>query len=214
MMPDIHSGEPHKPLWQGADALVLASKSLTRLSLLAAAGLPVETVDVEVDERGIEEQLVADGASPAKVALELASAKALAGSALRPGRLVIGADQTLALGYESFHKPADREAAAAQLRRLAGHTHALHSGVAVALDGEIVFRVVESALLTMRVLSEPALAAYLAEAGPAVSSSVGGYQLEGLGIHLFEKVEGNHMVILGLPLIPLLGFLRGRGVLL
>ncbi|MBS7543612.1 Maf family protein [Ancylobacter oerskovii] len=201
-------------LWQGTDALVLASKSIARLSLLAAAGLPVETVGIEVDERGIEARLLQEGASPARIAVELSMAKALAGSALRPGRLVIGADQTLALGDERFHKPADLEAAAQQLRRLAGHTHALHSGVAVALDGAIVFRTAESALLSMRELSDRALAAYLAEAGPSVSSSVGGYQLEGLGIHLFEKVAGNHMVILGLPLIPLLAFLRDRGDLL
>ncbi|GLK83507.1 Maf family protein [Ancylobacter defluvii] len=201
-------------LWQGKDALVLASKSIARLSLLAAAGLPVETVSIEVDERGIEARLLKEGASPAKIALELSIAKALAGSARHPGRLVIGADQTLALGDERFHKPANLEAAAQQLRRLAGHTHALHSGIAVALDGEIVFRAVESALLSMRELSERSLAAYLAEAGPTVSSSVGGYQLEGLGIHLFEKVAGNHMVILGLPLIQLLAFLRERGDLL
>ena len=201
-------------LWRSPDALVLASKSIARLSLLAAAGLPVETVGVVVDERGIEERLVREGASPAKVAQELAIAKALDGSMQRPGRLVIGADQTLALGYEQFHKPTDMAAAAEQLRRLAGHTHALHSGIAVALDGVVVFRAVESALLSMRELSEEALAAYLAEAGPTVMSSVGGYQLEGLGIHLFEKVEGNHMVILGLPLIALLAFLRSRGDLL
>nr|WP_312893138.1 Maf family protein [Ancylobacter sonchi] len=207
-MRDTHS------LWQASDALVLASKSIARLSLLAAAGLPVETVSIEVDERGIEDRLLREGASPAKIAVELSIAKALAGSALRPGRLVIGADQTLALGDERFHKPVDLAAAAEQLRRLAGHTHALHSGIAVALNGEVVFRTVESALLSMRELSEAALTAYLAEAGPSVSSSVGGYQLEGLGIHLFEKVTGNHMVILGLPLIPLLAFLRARGDLL
>lgn len=212
-MPDSDMPNPNS-LWQRADALVLASKSIARLSLLAAAGLPVETVSVDVDERGIEAKLVEEGASPARVAQELAIAKARAGSRQHPGRLVIGADQTLALGYEHFHKPADMATAAAQLRRLAGHTHALHSGIAVVLNGEVVFRAVESALLSMRPLGEAALAAYLAEAGPAVMSSVGGYQLEGLGIHLFDKVEGNHMVILGLPLIPLLAFLRDRGDLL
>ncbi|MCB4767340.1 Maf family protein [Ancylobacter sp. Lp-2] len=212
-MPERDVRDTHS-LWQANDALVLASKSIARLSLLAAAGLPVETVSIEVDERGIEDRLLREGASPAKIAVELSIAKALAGSALRPGRLVIGADQTLALGDERFHKPVDLVAAAEQLRRLAGHTHALHSGIAVALNGEVVFRTVESALLSMRELSEAALAAYLAEAGPSVSSSVGGYQLEGLGIHLFEKVTGNHMVILGLPLIPLLAFLRARGDLL
>lgn len=202
------------PLWRSSQGLVLASKSLTRLALLAAAGLPVETVNVEVDERGLDAELVATGASPATVALELSRAKALAGSHQRPGRLVLGADQTLALGDERFHKPGDMKAAETQLRRLSGLTHALHSGAAVAVDGEIVFQTVESAQLTMRALSEAALGAYLAGAGASLSNSVGGYQLEGLGVHLFRKVEGDHTVILGLPLLPLLAFLRSRGDLL
>lgn len=202
------------PLWRSSDALVLASKSVTRLALLASAGIPVETVSIGVDERELDAELVRNGASPATVALELARAKALAGSAARPGRLVIGADQTLALGDERFHKPVDLAAAQAQLRRLSGHTHELHSAIALALNGEILFQTVESAHLTMRALSEAALNAYLAGAGSGVSNSVGGYQLEGLGVHLFRKVEGDHSVILGMPLLPLLAFLRGRGDLL
>lgn len=202
------------PLWRGKAPLVLASKSAARRALLEAALLPFEVVSVEVDERALEAEAVASGAGPSEVAAALARAKALAGSAHHPDRLVIGADQTLALGDQAFHKPADLAAARAQIARLAGRTHALHSAVVVARDGKILFETVESAYLTMRALDEAALDAYLAAAGEAVRSSVGGYQLEGLGIYLFERVEGDHSVILGLPLLPLLAFLRRLGVLL
>lgn len=202
------------PLWRGASPLVLASKSAARRALLEAAGLPVEIRAVSVDERGLEAQAVAASASPQDVAQRLAMAKALAGSASLSGRLVIGADQTLALGTEAFHKAPDMTSARQQLQRLAGHTHALHSAVAAALDGSILFTAVASAHLTMRPLDETQLDAYLAAAGEAVLASVGGYQLEGLGIHLFERIEGEHSVILGLPLLPLLAFLRERGDLL
>lgn len=201
-------------LWRGSDSLVLASKSAARRALLAAAGLPHEAFTVAVDERALEEEAVRAGAGPVQVAGRLARAKALAGSAFLPGRLVIGADQTLALGDEAFHKAPDRAAARRQLARLAGHTHSLHSAVAVARDGEVLFETVQSAHLTMRALDDATLDAYLAAAGDAVLSSVGGYQLEGLGIHLFERIEGDHSVILGLPLLLLLAFLRSRGDLL
>ena len=201
-------------LWRGTAPLLLASKSAARRALLEAARLPFAVVSAEVDERAIEARAVEGGAVPPAVARELARAKALAGSAAQPGRLVIGADQTLALGTEAFHKPADRAAAKAQIARLAGRTHALHSAVAVARDGEVLWATVESAHLTMRPLDDAALEAYLNAAGEAVLSSVGGYQLEGLGIHLFARVEGDHSVILGLPLLPLLGFLRSEGLLL
>ncbi|GLK73312.1 Maf family protein [Ancylobacter dichloromethanicus] len=201
-------------LWQGPAPLVLASKSAARRALMGAARLPFEVASVDVDERAIELRAAAEGAGPPMVALILARAKALAASAERAGRLVIGADQTLALGDEPFHKPADLAAARHQIARLAGRTHALHAAVAVARDGEVLFETVETAHLTMRPLDDAALDAYLAAAGEAVRASVGGYQLEGLGIHLFERVEGDHSVILGLPLLPLLGFLRSRGLLL
>lgn len=202
------------PLWLADAPLVLASKSAARRALLDAARIPVEAVSVEVDERALEAQAARRGAGPATVALELARAKALAGCAQSPGRLVIGADQTLALGDEAFHKPSDRAAARAQIARLAGRRHSLHAALVVALDGAILFETAQSAHLTMRPLDDVALDAYLTAAGDAVLSSVGGYQLEGLGIHLFEAVEGHHAVILGLPLLPLLGFLREHGVLL
>lgn len=201
-------------LWQGTAPLVLASKSAARRALLAAAALPHEAISVEVDERALEADAARAGAGPATVAARLARAKALAGSAAAPGRLVIGADQTLALGDEAFHKAPDMAAARRQLARLAGTTHSLHSAIVMASDGEVLFEMVQSAHLTMRTLSDAALDAYLDAAGEAVLSSVGGYQLEGLGIHLFERIEGDHSVILGLPLLPLLAFLRSRGDLL
>ena len=202
------------PLWLADAPLVLTSKSASRRALLEAARIPVETVSVEVDERALEAQAARRGAGPVAVAMELARAKALAGSAKAPGRLIIGADQTLALEDEAFHKPANRAAARAQLMRLAGNRHALHSALAVSMDGEILFATVQSAHLTMRPLDGLIIDAYLDAAGEAVLSSVGGYQLEGVGIHLFETVEGDHAVILGLPLLPLLGFLRDHGALL
>ncbi|TSJ64206.1 septum formation inhibitor Maf [Starkeya sp. 3C] len=201
-------------LWRGSEPLVLASKSVARRALLEAARLPFEAVGVDVDERTLESEAAGRGLGPAQIASVLARAKALAGSAAHPGRLVIGADQTLALGDEAFHKPADMAAARMQIARLAGRTHALHSAIAVTHDGTVLFETVESAHLAMRPLDGASLDAYLAAAGPAVLSSVGGYQLEGLGIHLFERVEGDHSVILGMPLLPLLAFLRRQGVLL
>ena len=210
-MADLHGDNP---LWRGGAPLVLASKSAARRALLEVARLPYEAISVEVDERALEAAEVEKGADPAAVAAVLARAKALAGSAVRSGRLVIGADQTLALGSEAFHKPADRAAARLQLERLSGGTHALHSALALVRDGEVLFETVDSAYLSMRGLSAPALDAYLAAAGDSVLGSVGGYQLEGLGIHLFERVAGDHSVILGLPLLPLLSFLRHRGDLL
>lgn len=208
------SGEWTNPLWQGSAPLVLASKSASRRALLEAARIPVETISIDVDERALEADAVARGAGPAAIALELARAKAMAGSLKVPGRLVVGADQTLALGDARFHKPENRAAARSQITSLAGRRHSLHSAVAVAQDGAILFETVQSAHLTMRALDDAALDAYLDASGDAVLSSVGGYQLEGVGIHLFDTVEGEHAVILGLPLLPLLGFLRAHGVLL
>jgi septum formation protein len=131
----------------------------------------------------------------------------------RPGRFVVGADQTLVLGKDLFSKPADRTQAAAQLCMLAGRSHELHSAVAVARDGEISFEAVSKASMTMRQLNHAEIEAYLTEAGEAVTSSVGSYQLEGIGVHLFERIEGDHFTILGLPLLQLLAFLRSQRLL-
>ncbi len=152
-------------------------------------------------------------ASAEAVAAHLAEAKALAVAKLRPHRLVLGADQVLALGNEIFTKPQDLAAAQAQLTKLSGRTHALHSALCVARGEKVLFATVATARLTCRVLSADFIARYLSAAGTAVLGSVGAYQLEGLGVHLFEKIEGDHATILGLPLLPLLAFLRQEGSL-
>ena len=174
--------------------------------LLANAGFEFEVITADIDERRI--QTDSKLSNPREVALLLAREKATAVSAHRAGSYVIGADQTLALGNRLFNKPAGRAEALAQLRDLAGTSHELNSAVAVAHDGKIVFEDVSVARMTMRQMSEAELSAYLDAAGDAVTTSVGGYQLEGLGIHLFERIEGDHFTILGLPLLPLLAFLR------
>lgn len=200
-----------KILWRGEQPLVLASKSATRLSLLVHAGMPVETVSADVNERALQAE--AQDLDPSRVAAMLARAKAVAGAVAAPGRIVLGADQTLALGSENFHKPRTVEAARAQLETLCGRTHALHSAAAVVIDGELVFETVASAYLTMRPLSQDMLDTYLAAAGQRVLTSVGAYQLESVGVHLFTKVEGDHFTILGLPLLQLLPFFRAQGML-
>lgn len=200
-----------KTLWRGEQPLVLASKSATRLTLLVHAGMPVETVSTDVNERTLQAE--AGDMDPSRVALMLARAKAAAGAVAAPGRIVLGADQTLALGADIFHKPQTVDAARAQLETLSGKTHALHSAVAVVMDGEIVFETVASAFLTMRPLTQDMLDTYLASAGQRVLTSVGAYQLESVGVHLFSKVEGDHFTILGLPLLQLLPFFRSQGML-
>lgn len=179
--------------------------------LLANAGIPFEAVPADIDERGV--QANAGLSAPGEIAGLLAREKALLVSSKYPGRHVIGADQTLALGTRLFSKPAGRAQAAEQLRALAGNTHELHSAVAVARDGKIVFCDVSIARMTMRRLDESEIEAYLDQAGGAVTTSVGAYQLEGLGVHLFERIDGDHFTILGLPLLPLLAFLRGERLL-
>jgi len=193
-------------LWLTPQPLVLASRSDVRGKILAAAGLRVEIRPSQVDERAAEARAgIADAAA---VARHLARAKADAVAASLPGRLVLGADQTLARGNTRFSKPVDRAGAAEQLRALRGRTHELHSALALVRDGTELFACVDTARLKMRDFSDRFLDEYLDIAGPAAMSSVGGYQLEGIGIQLFERVEGDYFTILGLPLLPLLGFLR------
>jgi septum formation protein len=198
-------------LWRGKHPLVLASQSLTRQALLANAGIDFEAVAAEIDERAAQH---ASGLlAPGDIAALLAREKALSVSSRQPGKYVIGADQTLAQGERLFGKPAGRPQAAEQLRALAGRSHELHSAVAVARDGKILFEAVAVAGMTMRRLGEAEIEVYLDQAGEAVTSSVGAYQLEGLGVHLFERIEGDHFTILGLPLLPLLAFLRSERLL-
>ena len=190
--------------WRG-EPLILASNSEVRRRLLEAAAIPVTVDPADIDERAIEARN--EGLGPGDAALLLAREKALA-TARRRSEIVLGADQTLALGERRFSKPANRAAAREQLKALASQTHALHSAAAVARDGKIVFEAVSTARLSMRPLTDEFLDAYLASAGERVTKSVGGYQLEGLGVHLFDKIHGDHFTVLGLPLLKLLAYFR------
>lgn len=197
------------PLWIVQQPLVLASKSDIRGKILAAAGLRFGIRPAQIDERAVEAQSDAKDAYAA--ARLLARAKAMAVAAQMPGHIVLGADQTLARGNVRMTKPVNREDAASQLRTLRGRTHELHSGIAAVRDGEVLFELVDTARLTMRNFSDRFLDDYLDMTGDAAMTSVGAYQLEGIGIHLFERVEGDYFTILGLPLLPLLKFLRDNG---
>ena len=194
------------PLWLSPQPLVLASKSEVRGKMLAAAGLRIEIRPAPIDERVAEAK--AGTTDAAAIARYLARAKADAVTPDVPGYLVLGADQTLARGSARFSKPGDRAEALEQLRSLRGRTHELHSALALVRDGTLVFDCVDSARLTMRNVSDRFLEDYLDMAGDTAFASVGGYQLEGIGIHLFERVEGDYFTILGLPLLLLLSFLR------
>jgi septum formation protein len=198
-------------IWLGKDPLLLASQSRARQMLLANAGVAFEAIPADIDERSVQKD--SGLSAPGEIAKLLAREKASWVSQRNPGRYVVGADQTLALGNRLFSKPAGRVAAAEQLRLLAGKRHELHSAFAVACDGKILSADVSIAGMTMRRLSESEIEAYLEQAGDAVTTSVGAYQLEGLGIHLFERIEGDHFTILGLPLLPLLAFLRSERLL-
>ncbi len=212
--------------------LILASKSAARNALLVGAGLRFESSPAQIDERGLEADVLGKGGDAREVARRLAEAKAVAVSAGRIGAVVIGADQVLALtdrpasgatplptspasgevptefGVSILHKPQDMEGAAAQLDRLAGRTHWLHSGIALARNGDVVWSAVETAALTMRAFSVDERDAVLGLEGEAVLGSVGSYRLEGPSIRLFERIEGDYFTILGLPLLPLLAALR------
>jgi nucleoside triphosphate pyrophosphatase len=198
-------------VWRGKHPLILASQSRARQALLANAGIAFEAIPADIDERAIQQ--ASSFSAPGDIAALLARQKALAVSSSQPEKLVAGADQTLALGMRLFSKPADRAQAAEQLRALAGASHELHSAVAVARDGEILFEAATVARMTMRQLGAAEIEAYLDQAGDAVTTSVGAYQLERLGVHLFERIEGDHFTILGLPLLQLLAFLRSERLL-
>jgi septum formation protein len=198
-------------LWRGKHPLVLASQSRARQMLLLNAGIDFEAVAADIDERSVQQ--ASRLTAPGEIAALLAREKALSVATRHPGKFVVGADQTLALGFRLFSKPANPAQAKEQLRELAGHSHELHSAVAVVRDDDILFESAAIARMTMRQLGEVEIEAYVAAAGEAVTSSVGAYQLEGLGVHLFERIEGDHFTILGLPLLPLLAFLRSEKLL-
>ncbi|MHA7775628.1 Maf-like protein [Roseibium sp. M-1] len=193
--------------------IVLASGSRIRADLLKNAGLSIDVDPADVDERAVEAPLLEAGFPPEDLASVLAEAKANDVSARRPGDLVIGADQILAFEGERRTKPEDMEAARRQLLAFSGKTHELHSAVVISKGGEAIWRHVSTARLTMRDLSPAFIGHYLAAAGEEVLSSVGAYQLEGLGVQLFEKIDGDYFTILGLPLLPLLGELRALKVI-
>src|SRR4051794_33243948 len=194
------------PLWLADQPLVLASKSEVRRTVLAAAEVPIEVVPADIDERGIEVQAAAAG--PGGIAALLAREKARAVAAKLPARLVLGADQTLALGTQVFSKAPDLAAARAQLKMLRGKTHELHAAIALVRDDTVLFEHCAVARLTLRDFSDEFLEAYIKVAGNALTASVGAYQMEKVGIQLFERIEGDHFTILGLPLLPLLHYLR------
>lgn len=190
------------------EKLILASGSPFRKKMLVDAGLDVEAVPAEINERAVEAPLADSGVSPEDVAAILAEAKAVEVSERRPGALVLGCDQTLSLGDEVFHKPADMEGARRHLLALSGKTHQLNSAAVLVRDGEVLWRHVGVANLTMRRLEPAFIGQHLARVGDKALSSVGAYQIEGEGIQLFEKVEGDYFTIVGLPLLPLLTELR------
>ncbi|RWB32575.1 MAG: Maf-like protein [Mesorhizobium sp.] len=196
-----------------AEKIILASGSPFRKALLVNAGVAVEAVPAEVDERALEAPLKDSGISPEDVALVLAEAKATEVSERKPGALVLGCDQTLSLGDELFHKPADMEGARRHLLALSGKTHQLNSAVVLARDGAVLWRHVGIASLTMRKLDPAFIGRHLARVGAKALSSVGAYQIEGEGIQLFERIEGDYFTIVGVPLLPALAKLRDLGAI-
>lgn len=191
--------------------LVLASTSRIRGELLTRAGLAFDSVRPEVDENELKK--TSRALSPGDLALSLAAAKAVSVANRMPEALVLGADQVLNLEGRAFDKPESPEAARRQLIDLRGRSHVLETALCCALEGKIVWRHLDQATLTMRSFSDGFLDEYLRQMGPEVTTSVGAYKLEGLGAQLFATIEGDYFTILGLPLLPLLDFLRRQGAL-
>lgn len=193
--------------------LILASQSPFRRMLMENAGLAFRAQAAEIDERAVEAELAASNPTPQQVAEVLAIEKARDVAGRNPGALVIGSDQTLSLEGRVFHKPADMAEAKAHLTVMAGRTHSLNCGIALVRDGETLWNHVSVAHLTMRPLSEAFIDRHLARVGTRVLASVGAYQLEGEGVQLFERIDGDYFTILGLPLLPLLAKLRDLGAI-
>lgn len=197
----------------GMSKFVLASGSRWRAQMLRDAGLDIETDPADIDERSVEAPLLKADLPPEDIATVLAEAKAMEVSERHPGVLVLGADQVLSLNDKIYSKPETIEQARRNLLEMRGQTHVLHSALACVRDGETIWRYVEDAPMKMRSFTPEFLGRYLAEVGDMALASVGSYQIEGPGIQLFEKVEANYFTIIGLPLLPLLAFLREQGVI-
>jgi septum formation protein len=208
-----HPADIH-PLWLGTAPLVLASASRTRLDLLTAAGIPTEVIPSSLDERSFAAPLVAKGVSARQMAVRLAVEKALSVARHLPDRFVLGADQTLACDNVMLHKPTDRQSAREQLQFLSGRVHHLYSTVALARNHVVHSSFTGSAKLSMRPLTASMIDRYLDAAGDSIYRSVGGYQLENVGIHLFKRIGGDHSTILGLPMIQTLDCLRKLNLVL
>ncbi|MFT9121098.1 MAG: Maf family nucleotide pyrophosphatase [Zymomonas mobilis subsp. pomaceae] len=194
-------------------AFVLASSSKIRATLLRSTGVSFSIKTAEVDETALKHQWQANKKDNARLALALAEAKALAVAEYCPDDLVVGCDSTvITTEGDLLSKPKDRDEAAQHLRGLAGKPHILTSAFAVIEQGRCVFHYQDQALLTMRLFSEDFLESYLDQEWPEISYCVGGYRLEGLGIQLFDKIEGDHFTIMGLPLLALLAYLRKRSI--
>lgn len=193
--------------------IILASGSPFRAKMLEDAGIAFTVEKPSIDERAVEEAVADTGLRPDDLAQILAEAKAVDVSQNHPGAFVIGCDQTLSLGEELLHKPADMEQARRRLLKLSGRTHQLNSAVVVAQDGEAIWRHVSVASLTMRELDPGFVGRHLSAVSDAALSSVGAYQIEGRGIQLFDRIEGDHFTIVGLPLLPLLAKLRELGAI-
>jgi septum formation protein len=207
--PTEHIGIIHKGIM--AQPLLLASQSSIRQALLARAGLAFEALPARIDEEALRQALEAEGASPRDMADALAEMKARKIAERRPESVVIGCDQVLEFQGQAWAKPADRVMAEVQLRQLRGGTHKLHSAVVLYHEAQPVWRHLETVRMTMRPFSDAYLQAYLSRAWPGVADSVGGYKIEEEGLRLFSRIEGDHYAILGLPLLPLLTYLGGRG---
>lgn len=193
--------------------IILASRSPFRAALLKNAGIAFTAQSADIDERAVEAPLYDSGATPEDVAQILAEAKALDVSERNPSALVIGSDQTLSLGDEIMHKADDVEAARRQLLKLSGKTHHLNSAVVLAKDAKTLWRHVSVARMTLRDLDPGFIGRYLSRVGTIALQSVGAYQVEGEGIQLFEKIDGDYFTIVGLPLLPLLAELRREGAI-
>lgn len=193
--------------------LVLASASKTRAKLLEDAGVPVLCDPANVDEDGVKESLKAEGATAVQVAETLAELKARAVSRRHPGAFVIGGDQTLDCNGIWFDKPVDMDQARGHMMALRGKAHRLNAAVCVMRDDEVLWHLNDPVEMVMRSFSDDFLDWYIGECGTEICDSVGGYRLEGLGAQLFSAVRGDYFTVLGLPLLPLLDFLRANGAL-